>query len=158
MSNAAVSPTHARLASLVGDWAGSTTVWFEPGTIGDQSPAAGSIRSVLGGRFIVWEYAGSLGGKPLSGMLTLGWHIDRRRFEASWIDSFHNGSAVMACVGGADDPAISVLGHYGPEGGEWGWRTALEFDDGGSELLIRAWNIGPGEPEALALETRLRRS
>ncbi len=154
----APTPIHARLALLAGDWSGTTTVWFEPGVVGDVSPVVGSIRSVLGGRFVVWDYAGSLGGKALAGVLTLGWHVDRRRYEASWIDSFHNGSAIMSCVGAADDSAISVLGHYGPEGGEWGWRTSLEFADTADTLIIRAWNIAPGEPEALALESRLQRS
>ena len=69
MTEAAVTPptpVHARLATLAGDWQGSTSVWFEPGKVGDVSPVAGSIRSVLGGRFIVWEYTGSLGGKPMA--------------------------------------------------------------------------------------------
>ena len=56
---------HFRLSKLVGEWEGITKTWFEPDKIADESPMRGSVRLVLGGRFIVHEYKGSMGGKPL---------------------------------------------------------------------------------------------
>lgn len=150
------SPAHTALAAMAGDWEGRTQVWFEPGTVPDDSPVRGTVRSVLEGRFIVWDYVGSLGGKPLSGQFLIGWHVDKRRFESSWVDSFHTGTSILISNGLPDDPAISVLGHYGPEGGEWGWRTAFELE-APDALVIRAWNIMPGGEDMLAVETRLRR-
>ena len=47
---------HHRLNLLAGDWEGTTRTWFEPGVLADESPMAGRIRPLLGGRFIRHEY------------------------------------------------------------------------------------------------------
>ena len=151
-----LTDAHRQLAAMTGDWSGTTRVWFEPGKVGDESPVRGTIRSALDDRFIVFEYTGALGGKPLAGLLLFGFHIDRNRFEAAWIDSFHCGSAIMSSTGEPGAADANVLGHYGPPGGEWGWRTALALEASG-ELVITAWNIAPDGQEDLAVETRLKR-
>ena len=37
------SGAHGRLASLVGEWEGTTKTWFEPGKLGAESPSKGTI-------------------------------------------------------------------------------------------------------------------
>ena len=51
------------------------------------------------------------------------------QYEASWVDSFHNNTAIMFCVGTATENGFSVLGSYpDPTGGpDWGWRTEVEL-------------------------------
>ena len=76
----------------------------------------------------------------------------------AWVDSVHNGTAVMLSEGepGATD-TISVLGSYDVgDGSRWGWRTtfAQPSDD---EFVISHFNIPPGVDEYLGVETRYRR-
>jgi len=149
---------HSRLAGFVGDWAGTTQTWFMPGELGDESETTGSVRSILGGRFVVHEYRGSLAGEAMEGQATLGFHIAENRFVCAWVDSVQNGTAVLLSAGepGAID-AISVLGSYDAgDGSRWGWRTAFAqpFAD---ELVVSHFNIPPGVDEYLGVETRYRR-
>ena len=109
------------------------------------------------------EYEGSLGGETLQGVAIYGYNQARGRFEAAWVDSFHNGSALMYSVG-AGEPApsrtqlFSALGSYpDPTGGpDWGWRTVIEQPDP-DHLTITMYNITPDGQEDLGVETQYTR-
>jgi len=151
---------HFQLSRLVGEWEGTTKLWFEPGKLADESPVRGSMRLVLDGRFILHEYKGSQGGKPLEGISFYGYHLGLNKFQSAWIDSFHTGSAIMFSEGNKGENNISMLGSYAyvtPEIEQyWGWRTTIEMisDD---ELLIIAYNVTPEGEEAQATKTVYKR-
>ena len=115
------SPHHF-LSRLAGNWTGSSKLWLEPNSLTDESPVAGSIQIILDGRFALYLYQGSIEGEPQHGMFTLGYNTQLDRFEASWVDSFHNNTAIMFCIGSAKENGFSVLGSYpDPTGGpDWG--------------------------------------
>src|SRR5688572_32377872 len=96
------SPHHF-LAQLVGSWTGTTKLWLEPDVISDESPVLGSIHLVLEGRFAIYLYQGSIEGEPQHGMFTFGYNTLTDQYEASWVDSFHNNTAIMFCTGRATD-------------------------------------------------------
>jgi len=147
---------HFRLSKLVGEWEGITKTWFEPDKIADESPMRGSMQLILGGRFIMHEYKGSMSGEPLEGIAIYGYHLALGKFQSAWIDSFHNGSAIMFSEGKKGKDNFSMLGSYAyvtPELEQhWGWRTEIEmlYDD---EVKITAHNISPEGEEAKATET-----
>jgi len=151
---------HFKLAQLAGEWEGSAKTWFEPGKVGDESPVSGSMRLVLDGRFILYEYKGRFGGKPLAGMGFIGYHLGLGKFQFAWIDSFHNDTALMFSEGDRNSELFSMLGGYTyitPEAEHrWGWRTEIAQPHT-NELIITAFNISPEGEEELATETVYKR-
>lgn len=148
---------HARMARMVGEWAGETRTWFEPGKLADTSPWRGTVRSILEGAFVEIAYEGAIGGEALRGRALLGHHLDRERWEMAWVDGFHTGTAVMYSTGAGADGGIDVRGHYpAGDGPDWGWRTVIEQPDA-DRLVITMFNVTPGGEEAKAVEVQWRR-
>ena len=149
---------HRFLAQLAGSWTGISRLWLEPDTLTDESPVVGSIQLILDGRFALYLYQGTIEGEPQHGMFMVGYNTTTDQFESSWVDSFHNNTAIMFCVGRATESGFSVLGSFpDPTGGpDWGWRTEVELLDE-DHLVITAYNIDPEGGEAKATEARLTR-
>ena len=144
---------HALLQRLVGDYVGETQTWLDPAAPPDRSTGQLHVESVGGGRWVRLQEHGQVQGKPHAGEMTLGFHVDARQYELSWVDSFHTGSSIILSTGpSSSDGVIRVTGSY-PAGEErWGWRTELEVGDGGT-LRMRAINIMPTGEEFPAIET-----
>ncbi len=151
------SPHHF-LKRIAGQWSGQTLTWLEPEGVPIKSSTQGSIQILLDGRFAIYIYQSSLDGEPLHGMFTLGYNTNLDRYEASWIDSYHNNTAMMFCTGDAQEKGFWVRGTYpDPDGGpDWGWRTEVVLQDD-DHLTITAFNIHPEGQEARAVETLLAR-
>ncbi len=150
------SGKHFLLAQFVGEWEGVARTWFEPDKIADESPVKGTMRLLLGGKFIMHEYKGSFGGKPQEGLAIYGYHLDLEKFQSAWVDSFHTGTAIIFSAGNKGADSMAVLGSYAyvtPETEQhWGWRTEFEFINK-DQLIITAYNISPEGEEAIATET-----
>jgi hypothetical protein len=152
------STAHARLANLVGEWEGTTLTWFEPGQAADESTWRGSIKSILGGRFVIHEYAGTLAGEALHGYCTIGYNMVKGQYEAAWVDAFHMDTGMMFLSGKETEHGFSVVGSYAIGDGQpdWGWRMDVALLDQG--LILTAYNITPEGEEFKAIETRYHRA
>jgi uncharacterized protein DUF1579 len=151
------SPHHF-FTQLAGGWAGISKLWLEPDKLADEAPLVGNIQLILDGRFALFLYQSAIQDEPQHGMFIFGYNTTLDRYETSWVDSFHNNTAIMSCVGTSIENGFSVLGSYpDPTGGpDWGWRTVLELLDE-DHLLITAYNISPEGGQAKATEARLTR-
>ena len=141
------SGPHYQLSRLEGEWAGIAKTWFEPGKPpSDESPVKGNMKLVLGGRFLLHEYTGSMQGNPLEGMAIIGYQLSLGKYQVAWVDSFHNGTSIMFSEGERNAPKLNVTGsyvHVTPEKEHyWGWRTELEIvnDD---EVVFTSYNVPP---------------
>jgi hypothetical protein len=149
---------HAQLARMAGQWEGRFRLWFEPGKPAEESVQRGCIRVLLGGRVLLHEYAGICAGEPMEGVALIAHHLDERRYESAWAESFGTGTSIMFSTGDGGDPRLSMLGRYadGQGGSRWGWRTVIEQPDNHT-LDLRMYNITPDGDEALAVEVNYRR-
>lgn len=152
------SGTHRDLSKLIGNWTGSAKTWFEPGKLADESPVSGSITSLLGGRFVLHQYKGSMMGKPLEGMAIIGYSFDKPGYQVAWVDSFHMSTGILFSEAQSGANGISVLGSYGgPElPVPWGWRTEIELVND-NELVMTAYNITPDGDASKATEVVYKR-
>ena len=154
------SGAHFQLGKMVGDWEGTTKTWFDPAKLEDESPIKGTMRLILDGRFIMHEYQSKFGDKPITGIAIYGYNLDLEKFQCAWVDSFHNGSAIMFSQGKKGDSEINILGSYAyvtPEMEQhWRWRTHIELVND-SEIVITAFNISPEGQETKATETVYRK-
>ncbi|MGZ5247151.1 MAG: DUF1579 domain-containing protein [Flavitalea sp.] len=156
LEHSKTSGAHFQLSRMSGEWKGTTKTWFDPSKLEDESPINGTMRLIMDGRFIMHEYSSSFGDKPLTGMAIYGYNLDLQKFQCAWIDSFHNGSAIMFSQGDKGEDNIRVLGSYAyvtPETEQhWGWRTHIDMVSD-TEMIITAFNISPEGEESKATET-----
>jgi len=149
---------HVLLRSLCGEWRGACRTWFEPEQLADESPIEAAISPLLEGRFVRYEYHGSLVGETMHGIMEIGYYAQRGRFEAAWIDNCHMGTGMLFSTGDALSDGFSVLGSYpdGQGGPEWGWRTEFRLL-APDRLTLTAYNITPAGQEARAVEAAYTR-
>jgi hypothetical protein len=160
METSKTSGIHFQLNQLVGEWEGTAKTWFEPDKIADESPMRGSMKLILGEKFILHEYSGSFEKKPLEGIAIYGYHTGLKKFQSAWIDSFHNGTAIMFSESNKGNENFDVLGSYfyiTPEMEQkWGWRTHIDIVSN-DEVRITAFNVTPEGEESKATEIIYRR-
>ncbi len=77
---------HEWLRQLVGEWDAEGEACMEPGKPPIQIKGTESSR-MIGGFWAVFEHRGDFMGSPFTGIMTLGYDPERKKYVGTWIDS-----------------------------------------------------------------------
>jgi hypothetical protein len=147
------------LIASAGGWRGTSTLEDPHTGSSDASPSTLAVIPVLGGSFVRLDYTWAHRDAPQAGSLLVGHDPTQNVVTAHWIDSWHMGRKVMACVGPTPTGStLSVRGGYvAPPGPDWGWRIDV-MANGGRTLQVVMFNVPPGGRDELAVEATYTRA
>ncbi len=146
--------------TLVGAWEGENRLWMDPTGAGEPSAATASVELVAGGGFVSLAYTWAYEGKPQDGLLLVRRAERPGPLDAVWVDSFHTVGGFMTYRGEVDPSGRwSLYGTYPVQDGpDWGWRIAIDHDEGDDAFRLLMWNVPPGGSDERAVEARFRRA
>ncbi len=102
---------HKRLQSYVGKWDTVTKIWMGgPGTPPMTSTGMSTFKSVLDGRWLMEEHAGSMMGMPYNGIGMMGYDNYKNLYVGTW---FSNMGTEMLQMAGARNPKSGTVTMYG---------------------------------------------
>lgn len=137
---------HAWLMKFVGDWTAEIDVLKEPGAPPERSRGTESVRAI-GGFWIVAENHATYQDKPFSGIMTLGYDPDRKRYVGTWVDSMT--SHLWTYSGTLDSTGrVLTLESVGPctmmAGQMANFRETIEFKSNDHRVFTSAVQAGDG--------------
>jgi hypothetical protein len=149
---------HAFLKNFAGEWNTESKAWMQPGAPPTVSQATADAELILGGRFVMTKFHGSMFGQPFEGIQILGYDNLQQKYTTFWID---NSSTVFYLMSGARDTSGSVVNQAGmwPDpmsGGTIAVRdvTRVVSPD---EYTYELFMTGPDGKEFKTLENRVSR-
>ena len=106
---AAPGPEHQRLQSLVGRWDREIKVWPEPGKPSMTLKGTCENKMILGGRFLVSESKGNMGGMIIETFNIMGFDRRHKKYTTIGLDTF--GTYYVAAAGPYDESKQAVVMH-----------------------------------------------
>ena len=140
------------LTARAGTWHGTNTLQDPTTGEPEESPSTLVVTPVVGGRFVRLDSTWIHRGTPQEGSLLVGFDPSSGEVSGHWVDTWHMGRQVLACLGSPPgDGSIALRGSFpAPPGPDWGWRIDLAPE--GDGLRITHTCIPPGEEGSLAVE------
>ena len=104
---AAPGPEHQRLQSLVGKWDQEIKVWPEPGKPAMTLKGTAENKMILGGRFLVSESKGNMGGMSVESTHITGFDRRHKKYTTIGLDTF--GTYYVTAAGPYDESKQAVV-------------------------------------------------
>jgi hypothetical protein len=101
------SEAHKKMAADVGEWTAATKMWMAPDAPPADMTGKASIRMILGGRFQVMDFSGSMMGMPFEGFALTAFDNATKEYTSTWADSM--GTGLFVAKGKADDKGVVTL-------------------------------------------------
>ncbi|HLP62808.1 MAG TPA: DUF1579 domain-containing protein [Candidatus Deferrimicrobium sp.] len=83
----ALNENHEFLKKFVGEWNVTSKAWMMPGQEPVLSESKSKAELILGGRFLMWRYQGTMFGQPFEGMQILSYDNMKKKYVTIWIDN-----------------------------------------------------------------------
>ena len=125
---------HAFLKNYVGDWQIESAVIMAPGTAPQTSQSTSHAEMIMGDRFVMTRFMGTMFGQPFEGLQIIGYDNIAKKYRSFWID---NGGTSFYTTSGKLDKTGKVLRETGQ------WPNPM----GKAQMPVRAVTrfTGPGE-------------
>ena len=149
---------HAFLKNFVGEWNIQSTAWMQPGAPSTTSQSTSNAELILGGRFVMMKFQGTMFGQPFEGIQIIGYDNLQKKYNTFWIDNSSTGFYLMS---GMCDQTGSVLNEAGVwsdpmTGGDMKVRDVTRLV-GPDEYTYELYMTGPDGKEFKTLENRVSR-
>jgi hypothetical protein len=103
-------PEHQVLLQGVGTWDVESKMWMDPAAPPFVSKGVSTLRAILGGRYVQYDYEGDAMGMPFTGFGVSGYDRYNKKYVSLWLDSMSTGFALTE---GACDAAGKVCTETG---------------------------------------------
>lgn len=97
---------HAMLAKSSGKWNVETSMYMAPGAPPTVSKGTSVNKMILGGRYQVAEFKGTMMGQPFEGISTVGYDKHKNVYESTWVDNV--GTGITKFTGTWDEATKSI--------------------------------------------------
>ncbi len=146
----ALSPHHAMLHKLVGNW--QTRVRLHPGPGAEPVDSEGMADSelVLEGRALQTSYTGEFDGRKMKGIGLDGYDLDLGHHFSFWMDTTNTGATYVSgdCSHEGNDVVTSVGEFKDPQTGEMVERKTILTVLSTSQYTYEEWHTrGEGKPQ-----------
>jgi hypothetical protein len=106
MKLAQPGPQHAEFALQEGIWKTSMKAYMEPGMPPMVVDGESTMKTIMGGRYLVEEFVSDFMGMPFEGMLLQGYDNLSQEYWSIWIDSTSTGYMASRGQKGADGSLV----------------------------------------------------
>lgn len=97
----AIGPMHKWMEKTNGTWVANISTWMDPAAPPEKSVGTMVQSSILGGRYVVGKYSGTVFGQKTEGQFTMGYDNAKKLFVSTWIDN--QGSGIVYMSGNYDE-------------------------------------------------------
>jgi len=91
MEYATPGENHKYFEYFVGDWEVNVKSWMKPGAEPEVSKGDNTSKLILGGRFLMSSYTGTMMGMPFEGLSISGYDNLKKEYVTMWIDNAGTG-------------------------------------------------------------------
>lgn len=101
MAAAAPGPQHAAMAAMAGSYRADVKSWMDPTADPVVSSGKTEFKMILGGRYLVQHYSGSMMGQEFEGIGLTAYDNLQKQYVSTWVDNM--GTAIMITKGNYDE-------------------------------------------------------
>ncbi len=102
---------HTWMAKTNGTWEAEVSNWMAPDAPPMKSKAINVQSSVLGGRYVIGKFTGTMMGQPFEGMSTMGYDNAKKLFTSTWVDNMGTGIVHMTGTYDEATKTLNLKGH-----------------------------------------------
>ncbi len=103
---------HKWMEKTNGTWVcDSVSQWMDPDAPPMKAKATNVQNTVLGGRYVIGKFTGSMMGQPLEGISTMGYDNAKKMFVSTWADNMGTGIVHMSGTYDEATKTLNLKGH-----------------------------------------------
>ncbi len=151
---------HARLAKKAGDWNVAVKMWHTPDMeVPEESIGTSSIKSILGGRFILEKFTGEAMGQPFEGLGIGGYDNITKKYFSTWIDTWMTGMLRLDGTAARYGGVINYEGtHPDPLRGKYVKTRSVERTISDDKVIYTSYNTADDGREFKGMELTYTRA